>query len=81
MPATDAPMPLVAESADIAGAPAAAVPAGLPANDQWQRRIRATEMSAQWLQVPYGSMPYGRPLRTRRPRTQRARSGAIAISE
>eukprot|EP00959_Pyramimonas_sp_CCMP1952_P135993 2845271-Pyramimonas_sp.AAC.1 len=38
-PAAGAKMPLPAESAAIAGTPAAATPAGFPATDAWLRRI------------------------------------------
>eukprot|EP00959_Pyramimonas_sp_CCMP1952_P229548 4799436-Pyramimonas_sp.AAC.1 len=62
-------MPLVAEPANNAGAPAATAPAGLPATDLWLRRIqRATERSAHWFQVSHTYVPYGRGIR---PRNQR----------
>eukprot|EP00959_Pyramimonas_sp_CCMP1952_P307217 6430173-Pyramimonas_sp.AAC.1 len=38
MPAAGMQMPLVAESTASAWAPAAATPAGLPANEAWLRR-------------------------------------------
>eukprot|EP00959_Pyramimonas_sp_CCMP1952_P262287 5484749-Pyramimonas_sp.AAC.1 len=67
MPATDVQMPLVAESADAAGAPAETTPAGLPANEAWLRRIeRSTDRSMHWLRAPDGSVPYGRPVCARR---------------
>eukprot|EP00959_Pyramimonas_sp_CCMP1952_P074579 1558171-Pyramimonas_sp.AAC.1 len=53
-------MPLVAESASNAGTPAAIAPAALPAKAPWLRRmVRATERSAQWLQLSHAHMPYG----------------------
>eukprot|EP00959_Pyramimonas_sp_CCMP1952_P055840 1166931-Pyramimonas_sp.AAC.1 len=81
--ATDAPVSLVAESADAAGAPAEPTPAGLPANEARLKRIeRFTDRSMHWLRAPYGSVPHGRPLRTRRTENpESARSGASAISE
>eukprot|EP00959_Pyramimonas_sp_CCMP1952_P354493 7426133-Pyramimonas_sp.AAC.1 len=59
-PATDAHMPLVAEPANNAGAPAATAPAGLPDNDMWLKRIeRATESSAHWLKYHMHTCPTG----------------------
>eukprot|EP00959_Pyramimonas_sp_CCMP1952_P406602 8522091-Pyramimonas_sp.AAC.1 len=54
-------MPLVAEPANNAGAPAVTAPAGLPANDARLRRIeKTTERSANWLQISHAYTPYGR---------------------
>eukprot|EP00959_Pyramimonas_sp_CCMP1952_P459520 9478372-Pyramimonas_sp.AAC.1 len=36
-PASDAPMPLIAETDNNAGAPAATAPVAWPANDMWLR--------------------------------------------
>eukprot|EP00959_Pyramimonas_sp_CCMP1952_P408157 8554121-Pyramimonas_sp.AAC.1 len=48
----DAPMPLIAATANSAGTPATTTPAALPANDMWLTRLeRSTEGSAQWLQA------------------------------
>eukprot|EP00959_Pyramimonas_sp_CCMP1952_P397873 8336481-Pyramimonas_sp.AAC.1 len=79
-------MPLVAETANNAGAPATSAPPSVPVNDAWLRRMgRATDRGAQWLQSPRAYMSYGRDVR---PRNQRrtegpvsARSGNGAISE
>eukprot|EP00959_Pyramimonas_sp_CCMP1952_P268627 5616694-Pyramimonas_sp.AAC.1 len=79
-------MPLVAETADNAGAPATSAPPSVPVNDTRLRRMkRATDRSAQWLQSLRACMPYGRDIR---PRNQRraegpvsVRSGTSAISE
>eukprot|EP00959_Pyramimonas_sp_CCMP1952_P241119 5039054-Pyramimonas_sp.AAC.1 len=79
-------MPLIAETANNAGAPATSSPPSVPVNDAWLRRMeRATDKSAQWLQSPHAYMPYGRDIR---PRSQRrtespvsVRSGSSAISE
>eukprot|EP00959_Pyramimonas_sp_CCMP1952_P295235 6174848-Pyramimonas_sp.AAC.1 len=62
-------MPLVAETANNAGAPATLAPPSALVNDAWLRRMeRATDRSAQWLQSPRTHMAYGRDIR---PRNQR----------
>eukprot|EP00959_Pyramimonas_sp_CCMP1952_P233960 4889022-Pyramimonas_sp.AAC.1 len=79
-------MPLVAETANTAGAHATSAPPSEPVNGKWLRRMeRATDRGAQWLQSPRTRMPYGRDIC---PRNQRrtesrvsARSGSSAMSE
>eukprot|EP00959_Pyramimonas_sp_CCMP1952_P123098 2573443-Pyramimonas_sp.AAC.1 len=79
-------MPLIAETANNAGAPAASAPPAAPVNDTWLRRMeRAINGIAQWFQFPHTHMPYGRDIRPRNPRRTESpvsvRSGNSAISE
>eukprot|EP00959_Pyramimonas_sp_CCMP1952_P068892 1438137-Pyramimonas_sp.AAC.1 len=79
-------MPLIAETANNAGAPAASAPPAVPVNDTWLRRMKsATDRSAQWLQSPHAYKPYGRDIRPGNQRRTESpvsmRIGAGAISE
>eukprot|EP00959_Pyramimonas_sp_CCMP1952_P363799 7618166-Pyramimonas_sp.AAC.1 len=71
-------MPLIAETANTAGAPAAAAPFAVPVNDTWLRRMeRSLDRSAQWLQSPHTHMPHGRDIR---PRNQRRTESPVACA-
>eukprot|EP00959_Pyramimonas_sp_CCMP1952_P184356 3855032-Pyramimonas_sp.AAC.1 len=77
-------MPLIAEAANNAGAPAASAPAAVLVNDMRLRRMeRATDRGAQWLQSQHTYMPYGRDASAQSAQDSpaSARSGISAISE